>query len=538
MRVHEAKHLGRGAQFQVYGQCHGVGDKTSYIIDQPYIDNTKKVWKREIPRSGIDVAIKRTLFTIPFSDQNLNRSNLPLGFGSPDQLHNFQLEVLALCHSPLRNHRNIVQILGWGLDFDPQPNGTCMNPISPILIVEHANCTLRDLIVATRKRGLPVAIRQKLCLDVCNALTAVHDSAIIHGDIKTDNVLVYPAERNELCCVAKISDFGLSIQEEEAKGDSTRCDSDIGTPGWQAPELRREIPVSELIRCDYFSFGLLVWSVISSDGECPLKGGVRAEAALSMATLFLQSSELPESLKTKIQAVMLSLLQNMPQDRDSSLKDVSTNLSLDSTEVYSIETGWAKELFKRPVEAMTHAGVIERLGEDFDYKLYQTTIANLGKKPLQQQCAPIEDHHTDGIAWSNYFELFTNLGQDGRLALVKAYLDGIDIIFRSNNHLATTTTTEVVGSEFTPHEILVMAFSRTSHKFDYPIPAHIYMQQRAFCLLSSARKGSIAAGALIRHFVSVLPEKALLDPEWSWTAVSYGLVLDWDLQEKKPTAIF
>jgi len=340
-RAHEGKYLGRGAQFQVYGQCHGIdGGKTSYVIDQPYLDHVKKLWKRRYLDPSIDVAVKRTLFTLPVSDQNLDRTKLPLGFGSPDQLHNFRLEVLALCHNPLRNHRNIIKILGWGLDFDPQPNGTCMNPISPILIVERANCTLRDLVVGTRKKGLPIAIRRKLCLDVCNAVSVLHDSAIIHGDIKTDNVLVFPAERNELGCVAKISDFGLSIQEEEAKGGSTRCDSDIGTPGWQAPELRRDIPVNELARCDYFSLGLLVWSVISSDGGCPLKGGARAEDALVMATLFLQSSELPEYLKTKIKAVVLSLLQIMPQDRDSSLQDVSKNLSLDSTDVHSIDTDW------------------------------------------------------------------------------------------------------------------------------------------------------------------------------------------------------
>lgn len=178
---------------------------------------------------------------------------------------------------------------------------------------------------------------------------------------------------------------------------------------------------------------------------------------------------------------------------------------------------------------MTHGGIIARIHED--YGLYQVSVGSLGMKAPQQSSAPTEDQHTDTIAWNNDFELFPDLEYYDRITLVKAYLDGIDSIFRSSNHSATT---EIVGPEFTHHEILAMAFSRTSEDLDYPVPAHIYLQQRAFCLLSSARKGSIVAGALIRHFVSVLPEKTLLDPEWSWTAVSYGLVLDWDLQAHNP----
>ena len=322
-RIHGGDRLGTGAQFEVYG--HRVGVQTSSRVEQPYWNYTKKLWKRNYQNNSIEVAVKRTKFVIPVTEAVANEraETLPTGLGSPKQLHDLQLEMLALSHSALRNHRNIVKLLAWGLDFDPQPQGCALRPISPILVVERGRCSLKDIFLGSDpKQRMPTIIRAKLCSDVCKALDALHESLIIHGDIKTDNVLVFPSDKSEMGCIAKLSDFGLSVSEEESKQHHrlpTFRDDNIGTCGWQAPELEARIGVSprDLAKCDYFSLGLLIWSVMTANGGCPLGSSDRARSASSILSL----TNLPESMGNALHKPLSMLLGFDPGGRVEGLKE-------------------------------------------------------------------------------------------------------------------------------------------------------------------------------------------------------------------------
>jgi len=275
----------------------------------------------------IHLAIKRPLFQLPAYPGR----DHPLGFGSPKQLQDFQLEVLALCHPPLRSHRNIVKLLAWGLDYDPRLGDQVVNPISPILMVEHANCSLRELLARARREiPIPILVRRKLCFDVCNAVSVLHNCGIVHGDIKTDNILIFPAEKAERCCLAKLSDFGLSVGEEQANSSRPRSYSGLGTPGWQAPELvhgSSVVKVEDLPKCDLYSLGLVLWSVISGDGGCPLvAGGDRGQDTIKLASSFVNASDLEGPVKESIGEVLEQLLQSDPQKRESSLGDICERL--------------------------------------------------------------------------------------------------------------------------------------------------------------------------------------------------------------------
>jgi serine/threonine protein kinase len=58
--------------------------------------------------------------------------------------------------------------------------------------------------------------------------------------------------------IAKIGDFGCSIAENPNGAYLAG-----GTPPWTAPEWRSWIPTEELSKTDVYSFGLLVWGVMS-----------------------------------------------------------------------------------------------------------------------------------------------------------------------------------------------------------------------------------------------------------------------------------
>ncbi len=80
-------------------------------------------------------------------------------------------------------------------------------------------------------------------------LEYLHDSKIVHRDIKGQNVLI---SRN---MSAKLVDFGVSALLNESLG---RRKTVIGTPYWMAPEvIVADVTSSEYdSRCDIWSLGI------------------------------------------------------------------------------------------------------------------------------------------------------------------------------------------------------------------------------------------------------------------------------------------
>jgi serine/threonine protein kinase len=174
-------------------------------------------------------------------------------------------ELRALLHEPIRYHPNIVRLLGiqWGL-----------SPISesafPVLIMEHASFgTLKTL--QSSNTSLPLPVKQKLCYDVGRGLSALHSSGIVHGDMKHENVLIFPFERRgsnrgrnnanppyDIPYTAKLADFGGTVMDMKA-GETRKLET--WTWPFQAPEVNDNHLLTRdgMMLTDVYSFGLLVW---------------------------------------------------------------------------------------------------------------------------------------------------------------------------------------------------------------------------------------------------------------------------------------
>lgn len=166
------------------------------------------------------------------------------------------MELFALVHPPLLQHPNIVTFLGlaWGSNpFEPTHR-------LPIVVVEYANHgTLADL---QQKVSLPSALCQSLCLDVALGLDILHHCGIVHGDVKSENILIFSHPERQY--IAKVADFGFSVVAAAA---------DLlfnvgGTRPWKAPETNNPVPREQSKLTDVYSFGLLVWRV-ATDGKSP-----------------------------------------------------------------------------------------------------------------------------------------------------------------------------------------------------------------------------------------------------------------------------
>lgn len=176
----------------------------------------------------------------------------PISRGDRKAMSSALMELYALVHPPLLQHPNIVNFLGlaWGSNpFEPTHR-------LPIVVVEYAeHGTLADL---QEKIFLPSTVRQNLCLDVALGLDILHRCGIVHGDVKSENVLIFTHPERQY--VAKVADFGYSV----VAGAADLMINVGGTRPWKAPEANIPVSKAQSKLTDVYSFGLLVWRVLSS----------------------------------------------------------------------------------------------------------------------------------------------------------------------------------------------------------------------------------------------------------------------------------
>ena len=138
-----------------------------------------------------------------------------------------------------------------------------------------------------------------------------------------------------------------------------------------------------------------------------------------------------------------------------------------------------------------------------------------------------------GFQWDEQLEFFRHIPYSKRMELKQSYLNGVWGIFNANRDTLSLRPGALIGNELSGHEILAMMFSGTGGLEDR-LPLETYLERRAFCAMVSASKGYLPAQALVRHFAKLLPANIGIDPEWSWKALSNGLVIAWDLQHQDP----
>jgi hypothetical protein len=176
-------------------------------------------------------------------------------------LDDIKQELYVLCHQPIRKHRNIIKTRGiaW-MDV-----GTPGELNLPVIFLEMAQLGSLDAFLHLNH---PDTIsRAQLVEDVGNGLLALHESGIIHGDLKPDNILIF-TENSPRKFVAKIADFGSSnILSALLSGEHDPKEEVYQTRGgsglWNAPEWRRSMSLKDLISGDTYSFGLVAWSILT-----------------------------------------------------------------------------------------------------------------------------------------------------------------------------------------------------------------------------------------------------------------------------------
>ena len=208
-----------------------------------------------------------------------------------------------------------------------------------------------------RDGRLPPKVACDVITQVAEALRYVHNCGIIHGDIKSENILLTRSQDRRR--LAKLLDFGLARPDDKSEVDIE------GTPEYMPPERISRRPPSP--QSDIYSLGILFWECLV--GELPFQGPHELVFQKHLhAPLPPPSSLLERPLEQRADLIIARATAKRPEDRhaDTSaflyeLRTLGNMLGVDATRRRGIDmsqrftTGSGGGQLARPPEPLLSA---------------------------------------------------------------------------------------------------------------------------------------------------------------------------------------
>lgn len=237
-------------------------------------------------------------------------------------------------------HPNIAQLYDAGLTDDEQP----------YFVMEYVSG--QPLNEYCKQKQLSVDECLKLLQQIIDALGYAHSHLIVHRDIKHSNILV--TEQGHV----KLLDFGIAKLLSESEPENlTRTGENIMTPGFAAPEQLQSRTIT--IATDIYQLGLVTYELLTGrqvfrDRAASLAELVRMiceedpsspSTVINRKTIFETSSSkksdtsdvyqlndldlkrLGKKLKGDVDAIILKMLRNKPEDRYVSMLAIKDDIS-------------------------------------------------------------------------------------------------------------------------------------------------------------------------------------------------------------------
>lgn len=174
-----------------------------------------------------------------------------------------------------------------------------------------------ETLSARLRRGpLPKEEALAIALQLCDGLSEAHRNGIIHGDLKSNNVILARGPDGSVRAV--ITDFGLA-RRPNASGQNPFTDVLAGTPAYMAPELWKGANPS--VASDIYALGVVFWELIS--GRRPNDLGV---TSTTLSWNERPKWKPPAGYGKKWDRVLACCLQADPERRFKSAKEVAQAL--------------------------------------------------------------------------------------------------------------------------------------------------------------------------------------------------------------------
>src|SRR5712691_1082832 len=252
-------------KYRLTGGLGGSGKGTLYLAEQPGL--SREVAIKELIQSADPVALKRFLQ---------------------------EAQVMART-----SHPNLVQVH----DMELQGN------VNYLVLEFVRGRSLRDWL---NKASIPPPQVFAVMHGVLQALDYAHRHAIVHRDMKPENVLLSDEG------AVKVADFGIArlTDDSVAPGQTaTKTGTTVGTPQYMSPEQVASSKVDG--RSDLYSAGIMFYELIV--GEPPFTA-TEADGPFTLMAKHVQAPPKPPSvskpgLDPQLEEVILKSLSKRPEDR-------------------------------------------------------------------------------------------------------------------------------------------------------------------------------------------------------------------------------
>ncbi len=165
-------------------------------------------------------------------------------------------------------HPNVAQFIGYGVKKS-----------QPVIVSELMSSDLRRYLDEKKKNAgegppLPLLVAMNILLQVAEAMNYLHENAVMHRDLKANNVLINVVEGpdgqlSSSSVQVKLTDFGKSKRKLH---DSRFTTPMVGATQWRAPEVFEVDENREKYTksADVYSFSMLCFEVLT--GDVPFTG--------------------------------------------------------------------------------------------------------------------------------------------------------------------------------------------------------------------------------------------------------------------------
>lgn len=282
--------------------AHTAGDPTPPLIPgERYIGKYRvkselgrggmgAVYLAEQPGLGREVAIKELLQT-----------------ADPTAVRRFLQEAQVMART---SHPNLVQVH----DLD------LMGTENYIVLEFIRGKSLRDWI---KKGPIPPPQVFAIMHGVLAALDYAHKRAIVHRDMKPENVLISDDG------VVKVTDFGIArlMDDTGLGGTATKTGTTVGTPQYMSPEQVASSKVDG--RSDLYSTGIMFYELVT--GQPPFTAS-EADGPFTLMAKHVQAPPKPPSvfqpgLDPELEGIILKSLAKRPEDRFQSGQEFDAAMS-------------------------------------------------------------------------------------------------------------------------------------------------------------------------------------------------------------------
>lgn len=258
-------------------------------------------------------------------------------------LKSFLAEIRVRAHKPLRMHTNIVSLRGIAWDFEDEDR---LKP-RPLLLEEYApEGSLSTFWSKKNLTRMPFKNKCSLVLDIANGLSALHACGVVHGDVKPENVLIFPRAGFDDEFTAKLTDFGHSVFKFEGRDDLPAF-----TLAYSAPEATRQhLSFQDLTQTDVYSYGLVALSLFLGRNSChdfgnQLKTYKEHDTMYAEAVKLIERED-QEQTDSDLNVPTLRKLFSKSIRRDPGTRDLRTCIRTLKRSLFHSETGLIAMLMK------------------------------------------------------------------------------------------------------------------------------------------------------------------------------------------------